>query len=140
MIFTKHRNFFRWFIVVASFAIVSLILWNTYVFFQNFKAEERSKMKNWSFAQTDILNASNLDGDIGELPLQVIRSNTTTPMILVDQNGEIQVNNINTEKIKDTAYINKFLSFQMRTAPLKCVFKMKFWQRYIMAIHLCLIN
>jgi len=124
MIFTKHRNFFRWFIVVASFAIISLILWNTYVFFQNFKAEERSKMKNWSFAQTDILNASNLDGDIGELPLQVIRSNTTTPMILVDQNGEIQVNNINTEKTKDTAYINKLIvKFSNENKPIEMRFQ-----------------
>ena len=67
MIFTKHRNLIRWIIVVASFMIISLILWNTYVFFQNFKAEERSKMENWSFAQTDLLNTSDLEGEIGEV-------------------------------------------------------------------------
>ena len=53
--FSKNRNFIRWVIVVASFVIISLILWNTYVFFQKFKAEERVKMENWSFAQNEYL-------------------------------------------------------------------------------------
>ena len=55
MVISKNRNLIRWIIVVASFAIISLILWNTYVFFQNFKAEERVKMENWSFAQNEFL-------------------------------------------------------------------------------------
>jgi len=94
------------------------------VFFQNFKAEERSKMKNWSFAQTDILNTSNLDGDIGELPLQIIKSNTTTPMILVNQDGRIDVNNIDEEKLLDTAYINKLIvKFSNENRPIEIRYK-----------------
>jgi len=45
MIFTKHSNAFRWIIVIASFAIVSLILWKTYEFFQHFKDEDEQKWK-----------------------------------------------------------------------------------------------
>ena len=64
MIFTKYSNTLRWVIIIASFAIVSLILWKTFEFFQHFKEEERIKMENWSFAQTDIINSdtnANLD-------------------------------------------------------------------------------
>ena len=55
MLFTKNSNATRWFIVIASFIIVSLILWKTYEFFQHFKEEERVKMENWSFAQNDLI-------------------------------------------------------------------------------------
>ena len=44
MQFSEQTNITRWIIVAASFVIVSLILWNTYDFFQVFKSEERQKM------------------------------------------------------------------------------------------------
>lgn len=123
MIFTKHRNLIRWIIVVASFVIISLILWNTYVFFQNFKAEERSKMENWSFAQTDLLNTSDLEVDIGELHLQIVKSNTTTPMITVDQDGNIGHKNIDEKKAKDTTYLqNLILKFSSENTPIEMRF------------------
>ena len=37
MQFSEKRNFTRWIIIMASFVIVVLILWNTYSFFQIFK-------------------------------------------------------------------------------------------------------
>ncbi len=55
MIFSKYRNLSRWVIIITSFGIISLILWNTYIFFQKFKAEERTKMEIWSAAQTQFL-------------------------------------------------------------------------------------
>jgi len=123
MIFTKHRNLIRWIIVVASFVIISLILWNTYVFFQNFKAEERSKMENWSFAQTDLLNTSDLEVDIGELHLQIVKSNTTTPMITVDQDGNIGHKNIDEKKAKDTTCLqNLILKFSSENTPIEMRF------------------
>ena len=68
MTFPNNTNFLRWVVITASFIIISLILWNTYIFFQNFKAEERSKMQNWSSAYRDINESSNLTEDIGGLP------------------------------------------------------------------------
>jgi len=123
MIFTKHRNLIRWIIVVASFVIITLILWNTYVFFQNFKAEERSKMQNWSFAQSDLLNTSDLEVDIGELHLQIVKSNTTTPMITVDQDGNIGHKNIDEKKAKDSVYLQKLiLKFSGENRPIEMRF------------------
>ena len=120
MIFTKHSNAFRWIIVIASFAIVSLILWKTYEFFQHFKDEERTKMENWSFAQSDLLKTDNLDGNIGELSLKVITSNKTTPMIKANTDGSFDFNNIDESKVKDSAYIQKLiLKFKTENIPIE---------------------
>lgn len=120
MIFTKYKNTFRWVMIVASFVIISLILWNTYVFFQNFKAEERSKMQNWSFAQKELSKTSDLNLDIGELPIQILKSNHTTPMIKVSKDGSYDFNNIDDEKAKDSTYIKKLiLKFQDENEPIE---------------------
>lgn len=123
MIFTKHSNTFRWVMISISFVIVSLILWNTYTFFQNFKDEERTKMKIWSFSQQELTKSSDLDANIGELPMQIIQSNKTTPMILVNKDGSYSYNNINEKKATDSAYIQKLiLKFEAENKPHKIIF------------------
>ena len=65
MNFFNNNNNYRWFLISVSFIIISLILWNTFVFTQKFKEEERLKMEIWSRAQEDILeNLDDLDADI----------------------------------------------------------------------------
>ena len=118
MIFSKYSNTFRWLLIMISFIIVSLILWNTYTFFQNFKEEERTKMKIWSFSQQELAKSTNLEANIGELPMQIIQSNKTTPMILVNKNGSYSYNNINLKKAKDSAYIKALiLKFEKENKP-----------------------
>ena len=114
MVFSKNRNLIRWIIVIASFAIVSLILWNTYVFFQKFKAEERIKMENWSFAQNEFLKVvSELSTDENatsnlDLTLKILSSNNTTPMIVVDKDSAVVTfNNIGEGKKKDSLFVIK---------------------------------
>ncbi len=118
MILTKNSNVFRWIIITASFILVSLILWKTYEFFQHFKEEERSKMRNWSFAQKELSKSTDLNANIGELPMLIIQSNNTTPMILVNKDGSYSYNNINEEKVKDSIYIQKLISkFKKENEP-----------------------
>lgn len=110
MFFTKHRQLIRWIIIIASFGIISLILWNTYVFFQKFKAEERRKMETWSYAQSDFLKSfkNGLDTEVNNVTTFIITDSTsTTPMILVSPEGEISsFNNLDTLGIKK---VNSFL-------------------------------
>lgn len=118
MIFTKYSNTLRWLIIIASFAIVSLILWKTYEFFQHFKEEERTKMENWSFAQTDFINSetnANLD-----LTLKILNSNKTTPMLVINEDGSLgSYNNINDAKITDSLYLKKvILKFEQENKPI----------------------
>lgn len=107
MFFTKHRQLIRWVIIIASFAIISLILWNTYVFFQKFKAEERRKMETWSYAQSDFLNSfrSGLDTEVNNVTTFIITDSTsTTPMLLISPKGDISsFNNIDTLGVKNVA-------------------------------------
>ena len=124
MFFTKHRQLIRWIIIVASFAIISLILWNTYVFFQKFKAEERRKMQTWSYAQSDFLNSfkNGLDGEVNNVTTFIITDSTsTTPMILVSPKGEISsFNNLDTLGIKNVdAFLRKSkLQFEKENNPI----------------------
>ena len=118
MIFTKYSNTLRWLIIIASFAIVSLILWKTYEFFQHFKEEERTKMENWSFAQSDIINSDN-DANLN-LSLKIITSNKTTPMLVIREDGSLDTyNNIDETKIKDSSYVKKLiLKFKQENPPI----------------------
>ncbi|WP_298556533.1 HAMP domain-containing sensor histidine kinase [uncultured Algibacter sp.] len=118
MILTKHSNIFRWVIVIASFAIVSLILWKTYEFFQHFKEEERTKMENWSFAQNEIINTDT--NTSLELTLQILHSNKTTPMLVINEDGSLGIHkNINEKKITDSLYVQKLiLKFKEENKPI----------------------
>ena len=128
MSFSANKNFIRWAIIIASFVIISLILWNTYIFFQNFKAEERKKMKTWSFAQTEFVKEetnTNLD-----LTLKVLNSNTTTPMLVINGDGSLATyNNIENFKEQDTVYINKLINqFKNENTPIEVFYKNNIYQ------------
>ncbi|UZH56382.1 HAMP domain-containing histidine kinase [Salinimicrobium tongyeongense] len=87
MRFSDKRNFRRWFIIVTSLVIVSLIVWNAVAFFQRIKEEERVKMNIWASAQVYL---DQVDTDTGlDLYLEIINSNSSIPTILVDDNGKI---------------------------------------------------
>lgn len=78
----RNRKFSRWAFSLASIFIISLILWNTYSFFNQLKENERVKMEIWAKAYEELLQNDNLNYIVNELVLSVIQSNTTTPMIL----------------------------------------------------------
>lgn len=120
MTVSSNRNTIRWIIIMSSFAIISLILWNTYVFFQNFKAEERAKMKNWSFAHKEINKPRDLNEDIGQLALEIISSNSTTPMITVNKSGEYEARNIKGERANDKAYLKALTEkYKQQNQPIE---------------------
>ena len=71
MKFTSKQHLLRWIMIVISFLTISLILWNTYQFFQKFKEEERVKMENFSQAQIELGKVIDLNGNISDFPLKV---------------------------------------------------------------------
>ncbi|MDT0558221.1 HAMP domain-containing sensor histidine kinase [Ichthyenterobacterium sp. W332] len=126
MTLSLNRNATRWLIIIASFIIISLILWNTYSFFQKFKAEERLKVQNWSFAHKEINNVTDLNADIGELPLEIISNNTTTPMIVLNDDGSYGINNIDDEIAKDSMEIKRLISkYESENQPIEISYKGK---------------
>ena len=121
MQFSEKRNLTRWIIIIFSFLIASLILWNTYIFFQIFKEEERNKMELWATAQQSLNNANEFT-DI-ELPSYILTNNKTIPLILTDKNGTI-LSNLNLGEIeKDTAKVKAFLKvIKDQNEPIKVQF------------------
>lgn len=106
--FSDRRNTTRWFIIVVSFLIISLILWNTYTFFQIFKNEERLKMNLWAKAQKTLINAD-ADADV-ELPLQIFSTNSSIPIILTENNKIINAVNIDERIIASATESDHFLA------------------------------
>jgi two-component system, sporulation sensor kinase D len=117
MQFYKNRNTSRWVIIIASFVIVLLILWNTYSFFQIFKNEERVKMQHWAEAQKSLNNAD-VNADI-ELPLKIIQ-NASIPIIETENDSIINTNNIDPDIQKDKVRLNAFLNkLKSQNEPIK---------------------
>jgi two-component system, sporulation sensor kinase D len=111
MHFSTKRNTTRWIIITSSFCLVSLILWNTYSFFQVFKEEERIKMNLWAHAQKTLINAD-ANTDVA-LPLLIFSNNTSIPILLTEQERIINTVNI------DPVIINNPLKAQLFLEQLK---------------------
>jgi nitrogen-specific signal transduction histidine kinase len=119
-----NKNLFRWISIIVSFVIVSLILWNTYTFFQNFKEEERAKMNIWAKAFEDVNNNDDLNAVINELSLEVLQSNSSTPMIIVNNKGEYDLQNIKRLDAGDSLKVKKLIKvFKEENTPIEAKFK-----------------
>jgi len=106
MHFSESRNTTRWIIIFISFSIISLILWNTYTFFQIFKNEERLKMNILANAQKTIINANEYT-DL-DLPLEITNSNNSVPVMLVMYDKIINSKNVPEEILNDK---QKYMAF-----------------------------
>lgn len=99
--------------ILASFVIVTLILWNTYTFFQKFKQAERAKMEIHGEAIKELRtdNLADLDKNISGLLLNIISRTKDIPFILVGADGEIKgSNNLDPDKEEDPEYLAEQLA------------------------------
>ena len=106
MQFSERKNLTRWILILSSFIIVSLILWNTYTFFQIFKNEERVKMSHWAIAQKKI-NSVDVNADV-ELPLEIIQ-NASIPIIQTQNDSIINTVNIEDDIVKNKTKLSNLL-------------------------------
>jgi len=113
-----NTNIIRWSIILGSFIIISSILWNTYIFFQNFKSEERIKMEIWSKAQIELINSD--QENISSLTLDILRKNTSTPMIMENTDGSIEYSNIENFSPSDSILVAKLIEkFSRENKPIE---------------------
>jgi two-component system, sporulation sensor kinase D len=125
MNFLTNTFLFKRIAVLVSLILVSLILWNTYVFFQKFKNEERVKMEILAAAQKE-LNTGDLDVSV-DLSLKVIENNKSIPMILVDENGAIETyQNLDSVKALNEKYVQDQLQkMKSENEPIEVSYKGK---------------
>ncbi len=109
MNFLTNTLLFKRIAVLVSLVIVSLILWNTYIFFQNFKQEERSKMEIFGAAIKEFATNPNLNDNFF-IEGMIIENNTNIPSILVDENEEISSwQNLDSIKAQNPEYLKEQL-------------------------------
>ncbi|MDB4009979.1 HAMP domain-containing histidine kinase [Polaribacter sp.] len=119
MNFLTNTLLFKRIAILISLIIVSLILWNTAVFFQKFKQEERAKIEIFATAQRELSNNEDLDASV-DLPLKIIKNSTDIPMILVNESGGIEYKNLDSIKSLDPMYVNAQLQkMKSENAPIE---------------------
>ncbi|WP_456377617.1 sensor histidine kinase [Lutibacter sp.] len=105
----KNSHIIRWAVIIISFIIVALILWNTYDFFKKFKTEERAKMEILAKAY-ERFSTADLDAEIS-LESKIIGNNNNIPMIITNEKDSItEWSNLDSEKTKKPTFLLKQLS------------------------------
>ena len=119
MSFFKNSVFAKRAVIFVLLGIVSLILWNTYIFFQKFKQEERLKVEIFAAALKELATNTDLNANIN-LETKIIETNTNIPLILVHEDGKIKEwRNLDPKKAKDSSYVKGQLEIMKKqNAPI----------------------
>jgi len=104
----KNAQIIRWAVIITSFIIVALILWNTYDFFKKFKNEERAKMEILAGAY-ERFSTYDLNADFS-LEDKIIGKNNNIPMIITEKDSITLWANLDSVKTKNINYLKKQLA------------------------------
>ena len=123
MNFLTNSTFFKRVAIFISLVIVSLILWNTYIFFKRFKIDERAKIEIVASAIKEFSENSDLNASFN-LETKVFEKIKNIPMILTDENGVIiDSRNIDSLKAKNRNYLKeRLLSMKNQNKPIEINF------------------
>lgn len=127
----KNTQIIRWTVILSSFIIVALILWNTYDFFQKFKHEERAKMEILAKAYERFSSAS-LNTDIS-LEAKIIGNNHNIPMIITNEKDSItEYANLDSVKVTKQNYLaNQLFIMKSQNKPINVSYKGESLKQYI---------
>ena len=119
------------FIIALGFA--GITLWNTYKLIQRIEEDEKQQMELWGLAQQKLASNKNLNNPIDPLMFQILTTENSIPMIVVDnQNNLLFSNNINQRKlIQDSlGYIQKLKEeFGSEHKPIEITYKDSLYQK-----------
>ncbi len=109
----QNSQIIRWAVIITSFIIVALILWNTYDFFQKFKTEERAKMEILAKAY-ERFSSADLDAEIS-LESKIIGNNHNIPMIITSEKDSItEWSNLDDDKVQNSQFLLRQLSIMKK--------------------------
>lgn len=116
MDFYGKKNLWKFILLFFAILIGGGTLWYTESFLDELRKQEEKRVEQFVEAMRVILNAGPNDEILFEE--QIISSNTTIPIILTDEHGNvINANNINSEKLKDERYLQRKLAQMREEAP-----------------------
>lgn len=112
--FFKNTVLSKRIVIFVLFVIVSLILWNTYIFFQKFKQDERAKMEIFASAIKELATNTDLNASTN-LETKIFDKITNIPLVLVDENGIIKDwRNLDSTKVNSTTYLQAQLAIMKK--------------------------
>ena len=119
------------FIIALGFA--GITLWNTYKLIQRIEEDEKKQMELWGLAQQKLASNKNLNNPIDPLMFQILTTENSIPMIVVDnQNNLLFSNNINQRKLNQDSlgYIQKLKEeFGSEHKPIEITYKDSLYQK-----------
>ncbi len=132
MNFNTSPQFARWFIIISSLIITTLILWNVSLFFDQLKDAERSRMELYGAAQRamqetiDVIpekgdsDAKMLDRALSGLYLKIVTDNKTIPNIKYNLESETYAptNIRNAEKLSQEQLAAMAKEFELINEPI----------------------
>lgn len=133
MNFNPKPQYARWFIIISSLVITTLILWNVLLFFDQLKESERSKMEVYAAAQRAIAetaevipkskNALQLDESLSNLYLLILSENNTIPILTYNLEEETYnpVNIPNSDELTQEELATIASEFALTNQPLDIV-------------------
>lgn len=133
MNFSPKPQYARWFIIISSLVITTLILWNVLLFFDQLKESERSKMEVYAAAQKAIAETSDVlpqnrdalqfSESLTNLYLTILGENNTIPTLTYNLEEETYnpINIPNSEEMTQEELANLAREFALTNQPLDIV-------------------
>ena len=114
-------------ILVVLTATVVFILWSLFQLVKQTETDERQRMEVWALAQKQFVKDIDLSDDVDPLIFEVLTSENSIPMIVVDEYDNIvSFNNIDPQRalLKDSLLLKKtFEDLKKQNDPIEIVFE-----------------
>ena len=114
-------------ILILLSAIVALILWSLFRLVKQTEIDERQRMEVWALAQKQFVKEIDLNDNVDPLIFEVLTSENSIPMIVVDENDKIiSFNNINPQRalLNDSLFLKNTLeNLKKQNDPIEIVFE-----------------
>ena len=114
-------------ILILLSATVALILWSLFRLVKQTEIDERQRMEVWALAQKQFVKDIDLNDDVDPLIFEVLTSENSIPMIVVDENDKIiSFNNINPQRalLNDSLFLKNTLdNLKKQNDPIEIVFE-----------------
>ena len=122
----QYSAFGRWFLILVSLVIITLVFWNSYAVFNSLKDNERVKMEIWTAAQREFAT-QDLSGTQLNLVQSIMAANSTTPMIAFNHlDSTYNYRNLDSTRISTTKKRDDLtVNFASENEPIISEYKSK---------------
>ena len=112
---SQYKRWSKWLLLISALCIGTATLWYTNSLVKELRIEERTKVNIWAKATKQTTKIEDLGEDVSFI-FEVIKHNTTIPVMLIDDQGNINYyKNLNPYKVKDSDYLQRQLELMKQS-------------------------